>query len=134
MLSIGQLARQTGEKVKTLRFWADNDLLESERGENGYRYFHARSRKRVAFIRNTQSLGFKLGEIRSILELRSEGVKPCKEVRSELRSHLSAVQGRIEELRSLERELAERLTRAETHHDPKCEEGCVYLADVRVNA
>lgn len=129
-LSIGQLAQQTGETVKTLRYWTDNDLLDSERGTNGYRYYQPDMVQRVSFIRSTQALGFKLVDIKSIIELRAEGVKPCEEVRNELSSHLQAVQQRITELQQLESDLAARLRWAQAHPDPDCEtEGCVYLTE-----
>jgi hypothetical protein len=32
-LSIGDLANVTGETVKTLRYWTDQGLLDTERGE-----------------------------------------------------------------------------------------------------
>ncbi len=130
MLSIGQLASQMSETVKTLRYWTDHGLLASERGENGYRYYPPDAAKRIDFIRRTQALGFKLSEIKSILTLRADGVKPCAEVRDDLATHLQAVQQRIHELKALEGELSVKLKWAERHPDPDCEEGCVYLVDV----
>ncbi len=127
-LSIGDLATQTQESIKTLRYWTDRQLLETKRGDNNYRYYSPDTSKRVAFIRRTQALGFSLEEIKSILELRSEGVQPCNEVRHELSQHLAAVQARIAELGCLEAELAARLAWAKAHPDPDCaDEGCVYL-------
>lgn len=126
-LSIGDLATQTQESIKTLRYWTEQGLLEAERGENNYRYYSFNMLKRIAFIRSTQALGFKLREIRSFLGLRSEGVQPCREVQAELSQHLSMVRLRIAELGKLETELAARLAWAETHPDPACDEGCVYL-------
>lgn len=130
MLSIGQLSDITLETVKTLRYWTDLGLLEAERGNNGYRYYPPATAKRVPFIRSTQSLGFKLAEIKSILELRADGGKPCAEVRKDLAAHLQAVRQHIVELRALEQDLAVRLDWAKAHPDPACEdEMCVYLGE-----
>jgi DNA-binding transcriptional MerR regulator len=128
-LSIGQLAAATRERVKTLRFWSDLGLLTAERGSNGYRYYDPGMARRVAFIRGTQELGFSLDDIRGILDLRKEGLQPCDEVRENLQAHLSAVRTRITELQALEGELSARLTWAQAHPDPKCDEGCVYLTE-----
>lgn len=129
-LSIGQLSIQTGEPVKTLRYWTDKNLLKSQRGQNSYRYFAPEMVQRVTFIRNTQALGFKLSEIKSILDLKRKGIKPCSEVRTELTGHLKAVQQRIHELQKLELELRNRLAWENEHPDPECEtEGCVYLTE-----
>ena len=76
LLSIGDLARQTHETVKTLRYWSDKRLLRAERGENGYRYFPAEMVQRVTFIRSAQAMGFSLNDIRAILELRQKRCHP----------------------------------------------------------
>jgi DNA-binding transcriptional MerR regulator len=124
---IGELARATGETVKTLRYWTNQGLLNAERGENDYRFYPPEAVTRAAFIRATQALGFTLEEIRGILALRDAGVQPCEQVREELRTHLTAVRSRIRELQVLEDELTARLTWAEAHPDPECAEGCIYL-------
>ncbi|WP_017871887.1 MerR family transcriptional regulator, partial [Deinococcus wulumuqiensis] len=80
-LSIGQLATETGERVKTLRYWTDLGLLQHERKESGYRMYTADSAERVQFIRSAQRVGFTLGDIARILSLRAEGQKPCTDVR-----------------------------------------------------
>lgn len=66
-LSIGDLSATTGETVKTLRYWTDQGLLNTERGENNYRYYMPDMTQRAAFIRSTQALGFTLEDIKSIL-------------------------------------------------------------------
>ena len=127
-LSIGELANLAREPVKTLRYWSDQGLLDSQRGDNGYRYYQPEMVERVSFIRNTQALGFRLDDIKGILKLRGEGVKPCAEVREELQEHLTTVKSRIAELQALEFELAGRLAWAKANPDPECDgEGCVYL-------
>ncbi len=129
-LSIGNLSASTGETVKTLRYWTDQGLLDTERGENNYRYYLPDMTQRAAFIRSTQALGFTLEDIKSILHLRAEGVQPCNKVRAELDRHLTAVQQRITELQRLEVELSARLIWAEANPAPTCdEEGCVYLTE-----
>ena len=130
-LSIGDLSTLTGETVKTLRYWTDLGLLDAERGENNYRYYPPDVAQRVTFIRSTQALGFTLGDIKGVLDLRAEGVQPCDEVREELARHLETVRQRLRELRQLEATLETRLAWAETHPDPTCDEGCVYLIETQ---
>lgn len=132
MMRIGELATATGESVKTLRYWEGEDLLIAERAASRYRHFDPGSVARVAFIREAQALGFTLAEIRSILGLRDEGVRPCEEVRQQLREHLTTVRERLEQLATLEAELGARLSWAERHPEPDCEEGCVYLGSPRL--
>lgn len=127
-LSIGDLATQTRETVKALRYWTDQGFLKAERGVNNYRYYPPDTPQRVAFIRSAQALGFTLADIADILKLRDAGVTPCDHVRADLHKHLKNVRARICELRALEQELSERLTWAEADPSPDCKtEGCVYL-------
>jgi len=128
VLRIGELATETGETVKTLRFWEERGLLEAERSETGYRYFSKRMTERSRFIRRAQALGFTLGEIRGVVELRDEGLLPCDDVRNQLKDHLDAIRKRLRELTALESELEERLRWAEAGGDAVCEEDCVYLS------
>ena len=128
MLRIGELAAATGETVKTLRFWEEQGLLEAERSETGYRYFFDRMVERSRFIRQAQALGFTHDEIREILELREEGLQPCREVRQQLRAHLDAIRRRLGELKTMESELEGRLRWAEADEEPLCEEDCIYLS------
>lgn len=128
-MRIGEFARTTNETVKTIRYWENQDLLEADRSESGYRHFPERMTERVHFIRNAQALGFTLEEIREILGLRREGAQPCDEVREALTTHLETVRSRIRELRNLEADLHERLAWAKRHPEPVCDEaeGCVYV-------
>jgi len=127
MLRIGELASATGEKVRTLRYWESQGLLEAERSDSGYRLFTEEMVPRVAFLREAQALGLSLDEIGELLALRSDGRKPCKHVRAQLREHLAAVRAQLASLHDLERDLNERLAWAEAHPDPECDDGCVYL-------
>ena len=76
LLAIGQLAAESGEPVKTLRYWTDLGLLPPERAESGYRRYPADSAERVQFIRSAQRVGFRLGGIARILSVRSDGLQP----------------------------------------------------------
>ena len=132
LIRIGELAQVTGETVKTLRYWTDKGLLDTQRSKSGYRYFQPIMKERIRFIRNAQALGFSLDEITSILELRTAGVKPCDEVRKQLEKHLHTIQTRMSKLEALRQELQVRLEWSENNTEMLCEgEGCVYLQDVK---
>ena len=117
---IGELARLTGESVKTLRYWADEGILPAERGHNRYRYFRAGAERRVAAVRRFQRLGFSLGEVGEILGLRERGARPCGVVRDRLERHLASTRRRLAELAALEDALEERLAWADAHAGEAC--------------
>ena len=121
-MRIGELARTTGESVKTLRFWTEAGLLPARRGENLYRYYHDGCARRAATIRRIQDLGFTLAEIRDILALRQRGLRPCDDVKRRLEGHLRATRRRRAELERLERELQDRLAWADAHPDEACDD------------
>ncbi len=127
-MRIGQLARETSESVRTLRYWEGEGLLTAKRSDSGYRLFPEGMIERVSFLREAQALGLGLREIRDLLELRDDGVQPCEHARDRLREHLEDVGKRLRDLRALERELQERLVWAEANPEPECDDGCVYLS------
>ena len=70
-LKIGELAKQTGIAVGTLRYYSDLGLLHPVfRGDNGYRYYSQNAGKQVEFIKKAQAIGFTLEEIKTILDVR----------------------------------------------------------------
>ncbi len=105
-LYIGEVARQIGINPKTIRYYEEISLLpESERIENNYRVYSRDTVQRLNFIKKAQGLGFTLREIKEILTLRDNGVKPCNHVRELLTQRIIDVDQKLSELTSLRREL-----------------------------
>lgn len=126
-MRIGELARATGETVKTLRYWHDEGVLEADRSEARYREFGEAMVERVAFVRRAQALGFTLADVREVVRLRREGERPCDHVRALLEHHLAGVRARLDALQALEHELAERIERARAEPAWPCDDDCSYL-------
>ncbi|MDF1521821.1 MAG: MerR family DNA-binding protein [Trueperaceae bacterium] len=126
-MRIGELARATGETVKTLRYWHDEGVLEADRSEARYREFAEAMIERVAFVRRAQALGFTLADVREVVRLRREGERPCAHVRARLEHNLASVRARLDALHALERELAGRVERARAEPARPCDDDCVYL-------
>src|SRR5690349_24809878 len=58
---IGELARQAGMTVQTVRFYERRKLLpEPTRTESGYRQYRSHELSRLAFIRQVKAFGFSL--------------------------------------------------------------------------
>ena len=103
---IGQVAKETGLSIDTIRFYEKEGLLKrSSRTEGGFRLFGSGEIQALKFIRKSQQLGFSLGEIRELLVLRGDQVPACVHVQQLLEQKLAAVAQRIEELRALESNL-----------------------------
>jgi DNA-binding transcriptional MerR regulator len=66
LFTIGDLAREFGVSLRTLRFYEDRGLLAPHR-EGTARYYSEQDKSRVALILKGKHLGFTLGEIREML-------------------------------------------------------------------
>lgn len=71
MLTIGRLAAEGGVGVETIRFYQRRGLLDTPTRESGIRRYGSEDLRRLRFIRQAQSAGFTLEEIRELLELDS---------------------------------------------------------------
>ena len=111
-LLIGRLAKLSGVKPDTIRFYERSGLLpKPQRLASGYRIYDDAALKQVRFIRKAQSLGFSLDEIRRIMSLRCQGKETCHCVISMAKTTLTETQSKLEELRKFKDTLATNLTR-----------------------
>lgn len=76
MLSIGQFAEMAQVSPRTVRYYESIGLLpKSSRGENNYRYYHQNWLPRLVRIRDLQSLGFSLDDIKVIISFTESELK-----------------------------------------------------------
>ncbi len=110
-LSIGGLARETGCKVQTIRYYEQIGLMpEPARTAGNQRRYGWRHVQRLAFIRHGRELGFALDAIRTLMQLSDIPDQPCEQVDVIARDQLQQVDRRIASLRALKTEL-ERMIR-----------------------
>ncbi|MFA7588460.1 MAG: helix-turn-helix domain-containing protein [Novosphingobium sp.] len=106
MLSIGTLAKRTGTKVQTIRYYEQIGLMpEPGRSEGGQRRYGASELDRLAFIRHSRQLGFSLEAIRELLDLSDSPERSCAQVDEVARKQLHEVEARIARLEALRIEL-----------------------------
>jgi DNA-binding transcriptional MerR regulator len=67
LFTIGDLAREFGVTLRTLRFYEDRGLI-SPRRDGTARIYDARDRERLSVILKGKQLGFTLTEIRAMLD------------------------------------------------------------------
>lgn len=105
--AIGDLARQTGTKVETIRWYErDGTMPPPARTEGGRRAYTQAHLDRLAFIRHARELGFRLDDVRTLLGLSDDPDRSCADADLIARQHLTAVRSRIARLQALETELA----------------------------
>ncbi|MEL6579791.1 MAG: heavy metal-responsive transcriptional regulator, partial [Cyanobacteria bacterium J06621_12] len=128
---------QTGLAVGTLRYYSDLGLLQPvTRGDNGYRYYSQSASKQVEFIKQAQAIGFTLEEIKTILDVRDRGEKPCSLVQGLLDKKIEQLEIQIKKMSLFKQELEE--YRTSWTNDPDLEhdfqEVCPLIASVSLNA
>lgn len=107
MPAIGEVARRTGLKIPTIRFYEAEGLIDPpDRSLGGRRLYSESDVRRLAFVRHARTLGFELADIRSLLELSASPDRPCAHADEIAKAHLIEVEARIEQLEALRRELA----------------------------
>ena len=96
-IGIGQLARQAGVPIDTVRHYERIGLLQPDsRLASGYRRYGAAEQKRLRFIRRAKALGFALDEIEGLLSLSAS--RNVGQIRRAANERLADVERRIAEL------------------------------------
>jgi DNA-binding transcriptional MerR regulator len=122
LLKIGEVSARSGIGIEALRFYEKSGLLERPlRTDSGYRMYDEAVLERLNFIKQAQTLGFSLDEIKRVISDARTGQSPCDEVREMVRRRLAELDTRIQEMRRYHKELAatlaewERVGRAPGH-------------------
>jgi DNA-binding transcriptional MerR regulator len=106
MFSIGDLSKQIGVKIPTIRYYEKIGLISfsSRSAGNQCRYRQAEL-ERLSFIRHARELGFTLENIPELVAINHEQSQSCSEIHDIASLHLKLIKQRIAKLKSLEREL-----------------------------
>ena len=119
--SRGQLAKATGVKAETIRYYEKCRLLDTpDRSAGGHRIYSDADMRKLVFIRRCRELGFSLMEIEQLLELADVGEKSCTQVQRSTQVHLDDVRSKIRDLRKMERTLKDLISRCEDNVSASC--------------
>ncbi len=128
---IGEVSRQTGLSVHTIRFYEAEGLLQGAARTNaGYRIYSPEIVEQLYFIRKAQELGFSLKDIRELLILRDRRMGVCSHVKSLVEEKLASVSAKLRELEAIEKDLKAVLAQCEQQlkrHSRSREERCPVL-------
>lgn len=120
-MQIGELARATGCRVVTIRYYERAGILPPPaRAANGYRVYGEGHLRRLRFVRRTRELGFSLDEVRALLRLVDGGNYTCNDVRELGARHLEDVRARRQDLQRLEGALADLVRQCVGGATPDC--------------
>lgn len=131
-LMIGELSRQTGVHIETIRYYEKINMLPAPpRTAGGRRVYGPVETRTLAFIRRARELGFTLDEIRTLLNLGGPGKASCSEVCAIATRHLEDIRSKIADLQKLERLLSGTVSQCSGQSVPECAVlDALYPADV----
>lgn len=116
-MRIGELARQAGVDVQTVRYYEREKLLDAPaRTASGYRTYGPQHLERLNFVRHCRSLDMPLAEIRRLIELSRDTHVSCDQVNTLVRTHLERVQAKRKALQALEGQLQALSAQCESGH------------------
>jgi DNA-binding transcriptional MerR regulator len=105
-LSIGDLAKATGVKIVTIRYYEQIRLMPPPpRTQGNYRAYKQEHLHRLRFIRRCRDLGFTQDQIRDLLGLSTQGKQECSGIDRITAKHLKDIEQRVSDLRRLAAEL-----------------------------
>lgn len=109
-LLVGELARESGVKTDTIRFYEREGLFAPPaRTAAGYRVYDSSALDRVRFIKRAQKLGFTLEQIRQILSLHGNRRATCQCVLRMAEDSLAEVEVKLRDLHAFRDALAKNL-------------------------
>jgi DNA-binding transcriptional MerR regulator len=108
-MTVGELAREAGVNLETVRFYEKQRLLPApERTRGGHRKYGRRDVDRLHFIQRAKSVGFSLKEIRVLSRLReADPGESCEEAMELAHRKLGEIDAKLGELHTMRDTLAE---------------------------
>jgi DNA-binding transcriptional MerR regulator len=120
---IGELAERAGTSTRTLRYYEAQGLVQPRRSANGYRQYDDAELRVVHEIRSLLAAGFGLDDIKpfvACLRAGNESGHVCPDSVVVLRRKLAEVDGYLERLTEVRRQLGTQLEQAITHREKTC--------------
>jgi DNA-binding transcriptional MerR regulator len=129
-MRIGELSKQSGVKVGTIRFYERRKLLKSpQRTSSGYRLYVPQDAQVVKGIKQLQELGFTLREIKELVDLhrcaasvsgRRTGSNGVQQMITMTREKLHLIEKKSQLLRQMRRDVAKMLHNLQTSAEKAC--------------
>ncbi|MGH2437965.1 MAG: heavy metal-responsive transcriptional regulator [bacterium] len=112
---IGELAARSGVTPDALRYYERLGLLPPpRRTSGGFRVYGAQTLERLRFIKQAQTLGLTLHEIRELVTFQDQGGRTrCRQVRDLLQLKLTELQRKLDELQEFRNTLSSYLQECE---------------------
>ena len=105
-MRIGELAKVTGTKAETIRYYErERLLLPPPRTSSNYRDYGPEDISRLRFIKRSRKLGFSMAQVKELMAMADDPDQPCETVDKIASAHLREVEAKLADLRALRKEL-----------------------------
>src|SRR5882724_7843430 len=106
-LRIGELASTAGVTTDAVRYYERLKILpRPSRTQAGYRLYSEEDAERLRFIKQAQSIGLSLDEVKGLLPARGAGLSECRQVRDLLSAKVVELDAKISQMRGFRKTLA----------------------------
>jgi len=120
-MNIGEVAEKSGVPAKTIRYYEDVGLIPpARRTESGYRDYDDRDLATLRFVQRARSLGFSVKDVGALLALWHDNARASAEVKALAADHVSEIDRKLAELKSMRRTLVDLMERCHGDDRPDC--------------
>jgi Cu(I)-responsive transcriptional regulator len=106
-MKIGDIAKRTGLKIETVRFYESEGLIEPPlRSGGNYRLYDQSHLNRLSFVKRSRDLGFTLDQVRDLLRLADDPRGSCAEVDAMAVQQIAEIDRKLADLQTLREEVA----------------------------
>ncbi|MDU9006759.1 Cu(I)-responsive transcriptional regulator [Litoreibacter meonggei] len=119
-MNIGEVSERAGLPPKTIRYYEDIGLVRPLRSDNGYRAFRESDIHKLAFLGRARTLGFSIEDCRTLLGLYEDETRESAQVKSVAKEHLTAIDSKIAQLKSMRKTLSHLVEACQGDHRPDC--------------
>ena len=128
-MKIGELAKNTGVSVQTIRYYEKQGILpKAPRTESGYRTYDKEVIDIILFIKHAQDLGFTLAKIKRLLKIKSSKNLSGSSVKEFLEQEIDEINKKLTALNIMKRSLSQ-LNQSCSGDMPVCE--CPILKSIQ---
>ena len=120
-MRIGKLAKATGTKAETIRYYEREGILPvADRTDSNYRDYSDRHLATLTFVRRARELGFSIAQVRELLALSDHDDKPCEDVDQLVGRQMAEAERKIVDLTALRDELGQMLRSCQADKIGEC--------------
>lgn len=119
-MNIGDVAKRTNLRAKTIRYYEDIGLVTPLRDTNDYRVFRDSDLHKLTFLARARALGFTIDDCRALLTLYADETRASSDVKEITNKHLKEIEAKIVDLQAMHATLSHLAKECAGDHRPDC--------------